>query len=407
MISQSLNQPVFTVERYSNRRKSEWDNFVRTAKNATFLFCRDYMDYHRDRFADFSLLVYRDQELVAVLPANLDAEGALVSHEGLTYGGLVVPRTAKLAEVLASFYAVLRSLNELQIPRLKYKRIPGFYNTLPDDEVNYALFLLEAQLYRRDCAAAVVLADRLPLRKGHHSAAVRAQKQGVRIVQDPSFQPFWEKVLTPRLDGRYGVKPVHTLEEISLLAARFPDQIKQFSAYQGEEILAGVTVYETPTVAHAQYSAATEKGRQLGAQTYLASALIEHYQHKQVFDFGISNENGGRILNHGLQDWKEGFGARCFAHDFYEVATANFTQLERIIGPTRVVLAQPEAVPEAVAGYEEKQPDLAECPVVAKGAQPVGLRARIRNWICYATGISVDEMFAQTGSMVVQAACCL
>jgi hypothetical protein len=168
--------------------------------------------------------------LVAVLPANLNADGTLISHEGLTFGGLVVSREARLGDVLACFHMVLHYLSQRQISKLLYKRVPGFYNTLPDDDVAYALFLLDARLYRRDCSAAVSQADRLPFRKGHRSLIKKAISLGVRIVQETSFQPFWERVLVPQLAARYRIKPVHTLEEITLLASRFPEQIKQFSA---------------------------------------------------------------------------------------------------------------------------------------------------------------------------------
>ena len=44
------------IKRYSDRCKDEWDDFVRDSRNGTFLFMRGYMDYHADRFADFSLM---------------------------------------------------------------------------------------------------------------------------------------------------------------------------------------------------------------------------------------------------------------------------------------------------------------------------------------------------------------
>jgi DNA-binding response OmpR family regulator/acetyltransferase-like isoleucine patch superfamily enzyme len=319
------------VERYTASRRGEWNRFVSAAKNATFLFSRDYMEYHSDRFADHSVMVFDNDALAAVLPANLNADGVLVSHEGLTYGGLVVPREATLCDVLACFHAVLRYLRQRHISKLLYKRIPTFYNTLPDDDVPYALFLLDACLYRRDCSAAISQTDRLPPRSERERLIKKATGQGVRIVQETSFQPFWEQVLSPQLAARYGVKPVHTLEEITLLASRFPEQIKHFSAYHGDEIVAGITIYETPAVAHVQYSAVTARGRRTGAQAYLFASLIRRYQDKRFFDFGISSENEGRALNHGLLDWKEGFGARCYTHDFYEIATRNYPKLEPVL----------------------------------------------------------------------------
>jgi len=110
-----------------------------------------------------------------------------------------------------------------------------------------------------------------------------------------------------------------------------------------------MTIYETPTVAHAQYIASTERGRKLGALDLLVNWLInQHYHKKLFFDFGCSNEQEGRALNHGLLEWKEGFGARACALDFYEVPTANFSRLEPILAVPQPALHD--------AFYEEPAP---------------------------------------------------
>ena len=101
----------------------------------------------------------------------------------------------------------------------------------------------------------------------------------------------------PRLAMRYGVAPVHSMAEITLLAERFPKNIRQFSVYCAGEIVAGTTIYETPQVAHAQYIASTEKGREIGALDHLFNWLLDKcYQDKDFFDFGICNENEGPAL---------------------------------------------------------------------------------------------------------------
>ena len=347
---------TLSVERYTAGRKQEWDAFVSTAKNATFLFCRDYVDYHSDRFADHSLMIFNGHDLVAVLPANLHPDGTLISHEGLTYGGLAVSRTAKLRDVLASFHAVLRDLSQRGILKLLFKPIPGFYNTLPDGDVAYALFLLDARLYRRDTSATISQIDRLPFRKGHQALIKKAATSGIHFVQEASFRPFWELVLAPQLAARYGAKPVHTFEEITLLASRFPEQIKQFSAYFEDDIVAGATIFETPTVAHVQYGAVTEKGRRTGAQAFLFDSLIELYKAKRFFDFGTSNEKEGRALNHGLLDWKEGFGARCYTHDFYEIATADYPKLEAVLQIQPESALTPATIPQTRAATPVDRP---------------------------------------------------
>ena len=337
------NQRGISVERYAPERKEVWDRFVNASKNATFLFYRDYMDYHSDRFTDHSLLIAKDRELLAVLPANLTTDNTLISHQGLTFGGLVVSTGAALADVLESLQAGLEFLHTQGIEKIIYKRIPRFYSTLPDDEVDYALFLLEARLSRRDCALVIAQQNRLPLRKGRKSEISKARRFGVRVVEEVDFAPFWERVLVPRLSNRYGVKPVHSLAEITLLASRFPQNIRQFSAYCGDQILAGTTIFETPLVAHAQYSGVTEEGQKVGALDAVYGWLLsERYKDKRYFDFGICNDRDGRLLNHGLLSWKEAFGGRSYVHDFYEVAARNFSRLEPVLPPrSAAVVAEP------------------------------------------------------------------
>jgi len=326
------NRRGITVVRYTQERKDQWDRFIGSAKNGTFLFCRDYMDYHSNRFTDHSLLMFRKGELLAVLPANLTSENKIVSHQGLTFGGLVLQPDATLCEALESFHASLEFLEAGGIDQLTYKRIPRFYSLMPDDEVDYALFLLEARLSRRDCALVVSQQNRLPFRKGRKSEISKARRFAIRIVEEADFAAFWEHVLIPKLESRYGVKPVHSLDEITSLASFFPRNILQFSAYSDGQIVAGATIFETPMAAHAQYSAVTDKGQQMGALDALYAWLItERYKDKQYFDFGISNEQNGRALNHGLLDWKEAFGGRSCAHDFFEVMTATHTKLESVL----------------------------------------------------------------------------
>ena len=58
------------IIQYTPQLADEWDAFVKESKNGTFLLERRFMDYHSDRFSDCSLLLYEDNELVALFPAN-------------------------------------------------------------------------------------------------------------------------------------------------------------------------------------------------------------------------------------------------------------------------------------------------------------------------------------------------
>src|SRR5262249_3341135 len=124
---------------------------------------------------------------------------------------------------------------------------------------------------------------------------------------------------------KYGVPPVHSLAEIELLRGRFPKNIRLFTCRGGGQLLGGVVVYESSTVAHVQYIASTEEGRRAGALDLVFDELLTvHYAGRRYFDFGISNEDGGRQLNRGLIDQKEGFGARAVVHDHYTLDLAGW-----------------------------------------------------------------------------------
>jgi hypothetical protein len=142
---------------------------------------------------------------------------------------------------------------------------------------------------------------------------------GLNVRETEDYKHFWD-VLTANLAARYGIKPVHTLEEIELLASRFPGEIKLYGSYSGDILLAGAVVYLSENVCHVQYNAASKRGKEMGAQDLIMDFLIKNYsKSKQFLDFGISTEKDGQVLNTGLVEYKESFGARAEVQDFYEI----------------------------------------------------------------------------------------
>jgi Acetyltransferase (GNAT) domain len=307
------------VERYTEADAATWDAFVRTSRNGTFLFERGYMDYHRDRFADHSLLV-RDPEgeLVAVLPAH--AAGTVVgSHRGLSYGGLVVGSAMKAPGLLRAFEAILLHLSAAGFRSLDYKTVPHIYHRQPAEEDRYALFLLGAELVRRDLLSAVGLGERLPYQGRRARGVKKARAAGLTVQAEPDLGEFWG-LLAATLAERHGATSVHSLAEIQALRDRFPDNIRLSAGRQDGRLLAGVVTYESDRVSHAQYIAASPAGREVGALDLVFDHLLdEPAPGRRYFDFGGSHEEAGRVINAGLIDQKEGFGARSVAHDHYRI----------------------------------------------------------------------------------------
>ena len=311
---------TFNVVSYEPIKKSEWDNFVASAKNGHFMFYRDYMDYHAYRFVDHSLMFYDEKErLIAVLPANIKA-GVLYSHQGLTFGGLLLNNKATTEMVYELFLCTIEFLKEKgDIDSIIYKRMPDFYNAYPAQEDLYSLFLLDAKLFRRDVSVAIDMVKPYSYQEMRKRKVKKARKTGLEFFEESCFKEYWE-LLSEVLSTQHDTNPVHSLEEIELLQSKFPNNIKCYTARLNGELLAGTVIYQTELVAHTQYLANSVKGRELGALDLVIDHLIKNvYKDKKYFDFGISTEDNGRTLNKGLIAQKEGFGARAFVHDFYEI----------------------------------------------------------------------------------------
>ncbi|MDP3119208.1 MAG: GNAT family N-acetyltransferase [Sulfuricurvum sp.] len=307
------------VIKYTSEYKKIWDEFVKNSKNGHFFFQRDYIEYHSDRFEDFSLLCFDETEkLIAVLPANIK-DKILYAHQGLTFGGFLIGDKMKTETMLDIFEALKEFLKKEKINKLVYKCIPHIYHIKPSEEDRYALFRNDAKLIRRDVTSTIDLTELVRYSKGRKWTISKAKKEALETFESDDYEAFWQ-LLTNVLESNHEVKPVHTLEEIKKLAYLFPKNIKLYLSRKDTQIISGALIYENQKIVHTQYLANSKEGRELGALDLLLDYLIQNiYKDKKYFDFGISNEDAGRYLNTGLIAQKEGFGARAVVHDFYEL----------------------------------------------------------------------------------------
>lgn len=310
-------QTSIKIIEYDKERKIEWNNFVDSSRNGTFLINRNYMDYHSDRFVDNSLMFYDDKDkLLAVLPANIKDQ-KLYSHQGLTYGGLILDKKATQSKVLDVFETLINYIKKNNIKELIYKKIPYIYESQPCEEDIYALFRNNAELIRCDSSSVVILEGRYPFNKGKKYNVSKAKKENIEVSRSYDLESFMN-IEEKLLKDKYDTKPVHSLKEITSLAEVFPNNIKLFGAFKDKEMLAGVIIYETKLVAHAQYIASSDKGKEFGAVDIIIKSLLDEiYKDKRYFDFGISTEDSGRYLNQGLIAQKEGFGGRSVTYNSY------------------------------------------------------------------------------------------
>ena len=307
---------------YTTLLKQDWNKFVAESKNATFLFNRDFMDYHSDRFEDCSLIFEDQGRILACLPANVDRERSqIVSHGGLTYGGVLMSEKITMVQVLEIFRLSADYFKkEYGAERWLYKPIPYIYSSYPAQEDLYALFRMGAVLESRGVSSAIQLQGRLQMSTGRLQCVKKAQKEGLVMRESSDVLPFWN-LLNNVLVSNHGVSPVHTKEELDLLISRFPDRIRLFVVNNElGETVAGSLVFDMGKTIHTQYMASSEDGKRKGALDMLIHELVSDvFADREYFDFGISTEGGGRYLNEGLIFQKEGFGGRAVCYDCYSV----------------------------------------------------------------------------------------
>ena len=298
--------------------KAEWDDFVGASKNGTFLFDRNYMDYHAERFADHSLMFYLKGRLYAVLPANV-RDGVMYSHQGLTYGGLITGTAARAAAVCSLFDELNAYLRRQGVTKVVYKPVPWVYASYAAEEDLYAIVkVCRARLVAREISSAIILPHRLKWHRDRRYGINRCRNNGVEISRSDDFEAFWP-LLDDNLMRSHGVHPVHSLDEIRLLKGRFERSIVLYVARREGVVLGGTVLYITPQVVHAQYISASPEGKAMRVIDAIYDRILNHdFADGLYFDFGKSTEDRGRVLNESLIYQKEGFGGRGVCYDWYE-----------------------------------------------------------------------------------------
>jgi len=308
---------------YAAQHAAEWDCFCASSLQGTLLHTRRFLSYHGERFDDFSLLVKEDGVLVGVFPAALSPTdpSCVVSHPGITYGGLVHHGRLRGERMIKVLMAIRQRYMACGFNKLIYKTVPAIYHQSPAQDDLYALFRLGGRRTRCDLSSTINVARRLAVSERRKRGWKKAERAGVLIVTGCKHLPEFWQVLTENLQRKHGVTPVHTLDEIQLLARCFPDAITLVAASVGDRIEAGGLLFRTPVCDHVQYIASSVRGRQIGA----LDAVFEHCigaaekSGKQWFDFGICTEDDGMVLNDGLYRFKSEFGGGGEVYEIYEL----------------------------------------------------------------------------------------
>lgn len=313
---------MIKIEKYSQDKAELWNQFNNEGKNSLFMMNRNYMDYHGDRFCDHSLMIFNDDDLLALFPACKIGK-KLASHAGLTFGGFLTDEKMKQTKMNECFKALIDYSKSEGFENITYKTIPHIYHLKPAEEDRYTLYTIGARLVTVDASTYINLKAPIKMSKGRKAQISRAKREGVEISLLTEYEDYdtFINLLNVVLQSRHNTYAVHTSHELKMLHDRFPNNIHLFAAIREGRMIAGTVIYEYSQVIHTQYMAANEEGRKIGALDLAVDMVIEKYKKTKLWlDFGISTEHNRIYLNEGLIAQKEGFGGRTGVYEIWEIA---------------------------------------------------------------------------------------
>ncbi|RYU44051.1 GNAT family N-acetyltransferase [Aliivibrio finisterrensis] len=313
------------IEFYTEDKLSIWDSFVAKSHKATFQHSRTFLNYHRDRFIDRSVIVYDGNKLLAIFPAAETPYNSeqVVSHIGSTYGGLICDASVYGNNTIEILQAIVNFYQDNGYKEIVYKATPSIYHSTTDEDEVYALFRLNARLNRVDINAVVDKYARLKVSSQRKRSYKKAIKASLTVQEGFENIEAFYSILLSNLESKHGAKPVHTIDELKELKQLFPNDIYLWSVITTEgQVIAGVLFFFINQTMHAQYITSSPNGYDLGALDFLfesALSFIEPQEKLRYFAFGTSNEEQGKILNQTLYRFKRQFGAGSVAHQFYSL----------------------------------------------------------------------------------------
>ncbi len=289
----------------------------------TFQHSKSFIEYHADKYEDFSILISAAQEPVAYLLAARDTNNyeTVISHPGAAFSGLVTSPQVKGEDYINLLRSVKSYFESKGFNTLIYKDTPQIYCEDSKGDFVYAAF-------RNDVAQHIVqLSSVIDLKKSRSFSSRRRRvlkkyASRLKISNNWSNLDLYWQVLTNNLHEKYEAQPVHTLQEIQLLKGLFEDSIELFTvtSFENAELLAGILVFKSSRVWKTQYISSTPAGREIGSVDFLISQIIEIARENNVdyVDLGTNNEKSGLVLNGNLYQYKSEFGAEGVAYEQFK-----------------------------------------------------------------------------------------
>ncbi len=307
---------MIEIVRYTPDKKQEWDYFVERADNYSFLFFRDYIEYHHSRFNDCSLMLYEKNKLKALLPANVNANH-LYSHQGLTYGGMICKSNISFENVVLYYDELIHFIKKIGYQIYTFKTIPFFYHSSLCQSQDFYFEMKGSYNKNQDLGALIYC-------RNHEFPKSSIERRKLRLdlftfEDQVSIEEFWP-VLESNLKEQHQTTPIHTIDEIKYLQDKFSSRIYVNAVRNNitNKIDAGSVLFDNGDVLKMQYIATSAKGRKNRAIHALYYLIIDKFKtSKEFIDMGTCMTDDD--VNLSLLYLKQRFGASVYCANKYTI----------------------------------------------------------------------------------------
>lgn len=327
----------YIARKYLKENLNQWDDFVESSINGTLFHQQKFISYHpEERFTDCSVVIEKDGRIFAVFPAAKIVKDNIIllkSHPGTSYGGLVFKEVPKLKEV----FEVIKCLENFAIQndcnRIEFRHSPKIFRKQPLDQIDFALIhndyirkeqelstCFELPIYK-----ALSIEEMLLLfNKNGRTKVVKNVKKAIRngLYFEEFFQndiPQYHSILSSNLK-KHNASPVHSIDELIKLKNLYPTKVRFFGVFYKKQLIAGYLIFKINSQGyHIFYGSIDYEFQDLRASSFGLFMLLRQCanEHCQYLNMGISTENGGKIINWSLYDFKESFNGTGILRNYW------------------------------------------------------------------------------------------
>lgn len=313
-----------SIEKFNIKNDEKWDNFImKDSINGTFIHTRKFLNYHKDKFNDHSLLIKKSTSIVAVVPAcEIVEENKRIfySHKGSTFGGIVINGVYNNISHVDNVISILdQYLKEQGFDKIILKNTSEIFCKDNSRLLDYFYFkhgysnYNELNLYidLKKYNSIIDIENNFSASKRRDlKYSLRYNLQFQILKTDYEVNDFYKLLVSSLIN--HNTNPVHSLEELlDFKNSRLSDIVEFYGVYYKDDLIAGSMVFNfNNTIFHTQYLASNPVHSNYYPMNFLNYNLIKeaYINNFKFFSFGISTEKQGKILNTSLAQFKEGFG---------------------------------------------------------------------------------------------------